>query len=97
MQSQTEAREEEVTLVSRVNSSPRALLALMGFRHLGFLLHALGGFVEPARTLDDADAEKALSPEVCCVPGPILSFVDQDGFTLSRKKGGSRTEHTWCP
>lgn len=46
--------------------------------------------MEPARTLDGADAEKALSLEVCRVPSPIFSFVDQDGFdhqfTLSRQK-----------
>lgn len=57
--------------------------------------------MEPARTLDGADAEKALSLEVCRVPGPIFSFVDQDGFdhqfTLSRQKAGSRTKPIWSP
>lgn len=42
-----------------------------------------------------------LTLEVCCVLGPILSFVDQDGFdqrfTLSRQKAGSKSEPTWCP
>lgn len=56
--------------------------------------------MEPARTLDDADAEKALSLEIRCVLGPILSFVDQVGFdhqfTLSRQKAGSGTAPTWC-
>lgn len=43
VESQAEVREEEVTLDGRVNSNSRAILALMGF-----LLHTLYGFVEPA-------------------------------------------------